>query len=226
MDGYDDLAPAYDAHFTRPVDHWEDERLAQILRPAVDGKRVLDLGCGTGWLLDHCDPRDYTGVDASSAMVLELLDKYADSGRIIHTVKAEVGSPGWMQTIPGSGGFDAITATWSLQYLFPEGRTMELSRLLGECRSLVRAGGVIALHGYLPRYRSRHHYIGWPRHVPPVVRPDVAVKATAGTGLTGPRLMGCGALPDWLAFSEGLWWSALNAVPAAWHWSGLWMWSR
>jgi SAM-dependent methyltransferase len=221
-DGYDALAAGYDAHFTRPVDHWEDDRLAAMLRPVVDDRNVLDLGCGTGWLLDHCSPARYTGVDNAPGMLEELVRKH----HVVTVVKADIGAPGWQRAIPGTGAaFDTITATWALQYLYGDG-VSSLRDLLTTCSWLVKRGGVVALHGYLPRYRSRHHYIGWPRHVPPVVRPADVAAATAGTGLSGPQLMGCGALPDWLAFNEGAWWAALNAVPAGWHYSGLWMWSR
>jgi len=220
-DGYDALAPEYDGHFTRPVDHWEDKRLADILRPVVDGARVLDLGCGTGWLLDNCSPTAYTGVDNSPAMLAELTRKHPRAA----VVKAEVGQPGWTEAIPQCW-FDAITATWALQYLFPEGSAPSLRSLLVTCRSMIRPGGVIAMHGYLPRYRNRHHYIGWPRNVPPVVRWHITRAATEGTGLSGPRLIGCGALPDAFAFNESAWWAAINLVPATMHYSGLWMWSR
>jgi len=221
-DGYDDLAPDYDSHFTRPVDRWEDDRLTGILRPVVDENNVLDLGCGTGWLLDHTTPAHCTAVDSAAGMLAELIRKHPR----VTAVKAEVGADGWHEAIPRlNRPFDAVTSTWALQYLFPEGDAGELAALLAECRRLVRPGGVIALHGYLPRYRNRHHYIGWPRHVPPVVRPDVVARASATSGLHGPRLIGCGALPDALAVSERLWQGALS-LPGGWHYSGLWMWSR
>lgn len=222
-ESYDALAGSYDSHFDRPVDHWEDERLAKILRPIVNDKRVLDLGCGTGWLLDHCEPGYYVGVDSSVLMLDELVRKHPVG---VGAVKAEVGAPHWDLQLPiGSAGrFDAVTATWALQYLYDGPGSLQ--SLLMQCATLVRKGGTIALHGYLPRYRYRRHYIGWPHHVPPVVHQLDPYHATVGTGLTGPRLVGCGALPDSLAQSRWLWWKALYLVPPGWHYSGIWIWSR
>lgn len=57
---------------------WEQLR---ALFPDVQGKRVLDLGCGYGW---HCryaadmGARDVTGVDASHRMIAEALKRNAD----------------------------------------------------------------------------------------------------------------------------------------------------
>ncbi len=220
MSDYDALAAGYDSTFSRPVDRWEDERLAAALRPVVNGRSVLDLGCGTGWLLDHLAPASYTGVDSSASMLEVLSAKHPQ----ITVIKAEVGAPGWVRAQWGEP-FDAVTATWAFQYLFAT--THALQVLLAECSGLVRPGGTVALHGYLPRYRHRRHYIGWPSS-PPVIRPAQVRQATARTrpfGLSGPKLTGCGALPDGLAINESVWKAAL-LTPARWHYSGLWVWTR
>lgn len=222
MDGYDALAARYDGYFSRPVDRWEDSRLTGLLRPVVDGRRVLDLGCGTGWLLDHCRPADYTGVDASAGMLEVLESKHPRA----QTVKADVGQPGWTGMLRARRTYDVVVATWAFQYLY-RGGVPGLRELLLDCQAITTPGGFIALHGYLPRYRRRRHYIGWPQMVPPVTSPATADVATDGTKglLHGPVLYGCGALPDWAAHSQWLWNAALP-VPARWHYSGLWVWAR
>jgi trans-aconitate methyltransferase len=211
---YDAIAGRYDEHFARPVDRWEDERLAALLAPLVDGRDVLDLGCGTGWLADHTTPAFYTGVDCSAPMLATLAAKHPDAVLI----KATVGKPGWQSAItpePGLARYDAITATWALQYL---GDLAVLLRLLP---SMLRPGGVIALHGYLPRYRRRSHEItGEDR---PVVDPWAVRAATRDAGLPPPLITGTGALPDRLAVSRGLW-AVTARAPARWHYAALWTW--
>src|SRR5215471_1333600 len=219
---YDRLAGSYDQHFQRPVDQWEDERLARLLHPHVDGRWVLDLGCGTGWVLDHLDPAAYVGVDRSAAMLAELAAKHPGA----KTVKAEIGAEGSRAGLLSHTpdvpyhGFDAITATWALQYLG------DLHSLLPELAYMLAPGGVIAMHGYLPRYFSRGHEITWglsPLGGPPCLTAGQVRVATRPSGLRRPRIAGTGALPDRLARSRLAWRLAL-AVPARWHYAALWTW--
>jgi SAM-dependent methyltransferase len=207
---YDAIAGTYDEHFGRPVDRWEDERLAALLAPLVNGRAVLDLGCGTGWLLDHCRPSYYVGVDSSVPMLTELLDKH----RGTPVIKAEVGQPGWHAELDGTR-FDAVTATWSLQYLG------ELGALLPLLAASFKPG-VIALHGYLPRYRRRPHEItGQAR---PVMIPWQVRAATRHAGLAQPRIAGTGSLPDRFARSRAGWRVAAALTPYRWHYAALWTW--
>jgi SAM-dependent methyltransferase len=47
---------------------------------------VLDIGCGTGFLLDHITPGAYTGIDISQAMLDRLLTKHPERQKdVIHT---------------------------------------------------------------------------------------------------------------------------------------------
>ncbi len=207
---YDLIAVRYDEHFTRPVDRWEDARLSRLLRPVVKGRNVLDLACGTGYLADITEPASYTGVDASAAMLHRLRVKHPGA----RTVKADIGEDGWADNLPVH--FDVVACTWALQYLG------DLDSLLVEARRLARPGGLIALHGYLPRYAGRRHEITGDRAVP-VVRPESAVEASVAAGLRRPRIAGTGALPDELAAWRWAWRAAL-AAPATWHYAALWTW--
>src|SRR5436305_15073795 len=66
----DRLAPERDAWIERNrFYHEEDERFLRFL--VGPDQRVLDLGCGTGHLLDALNPRRGVGVDFSSAMIDE-----------------------------------------------------------------------------------------------------------------------------------------------------------
>lgn len=216
---YDQLAQDYDAQFTRPVDRWEDDRLAALLAPLVNGRAVLDLGCGTGWLLDHLAPASYTGLDQSAPMLEALAAKHPGAT----VVKGSVGAPGWQRHVAGPGVmFDTITATWAAQYLG------SMYTLLTDLIGLTRPGGHIALHGYLPRYRSRRHEIVRqfsPLTRPPVMHPGQVRADTASWGLPLPQLRGTGALPDHLARSRLAWQAAAALTPARWHYAGLWTWT-
>lgn len=73
---WDRLAPSYDARFTGPVAQAEDVIVADwlrlLLRRQPPDALVVDLGCGTGHLLDLLPeiPRDrYLGLDVSAQML-------------------------------------------------------------------------------------------------------------------------------------------------------------
>lgn len=73
---YDEIAERYDSLFTDPVYAQEDEEI----RVQIDwrGENVLDVGCGTGLLIDilKIDKGKYLGVDPSSNMLAKLKWKY------------------------------------------------------------------------------------------------------------------------------------------------------
>jgi SAM-dependent methyltransferase len=215
---YDELARSYDDQFRRPVDGWEDDRLTALLAPVVNGRDVLDLGCGTGWLLDHLEPACYTGLDESAPMLAALTAKHPHA----LVIKTSVGAEGWRESFIWRGDlFDTITATWSAQYLG------SMRSLLPDLAVMVRPGGHIALHGYLPRYRRRRHEITRqcsPQPAPPVMTPRKVRAGSARAGLGSPQLRGTGALPDALARYRLAWQAAAVITPARWHYAGLWTW--
>lgn len=212
MNFYDEAAASYDGHFARPVDRWEDERLAELLAPVVDGREVLDLGCGTGWLADHCSPAEYTGVDCSGPMIAEMTAKHPRA----YGIKASVGGEDWPRVIPFDD-YDAITATWSLEYLG------NLSALLRSLRELASPGTVLALHGSMPRGHRREHFsVKAAPYLP--IGPHQLTMASRAAGLPDPRCTGTSALPDSLAdLGRGAWRAALR-VPAGMHYAALWTW--
>lgn len=216
MSDYDLVADSYDDHFRRPVDEWEDDRLSGFLAPHVNGRTVLDLGCGTGWLLDNLDPAYYLGVDSSPAMLDRLLDKHPSA----EVVKAQVGEPGWIDTLPQwTRGVDTVTATWSAHELGDVG-----SLLLALSDWTLNPTEVL-LHGQGPRYRYRSHYVldrederqaylGWT----PAVARQVPFCATFR------GLRGTGACPDEFARQRAIW-AAFNWLPARYHWAMLAHWT-
>lgn len=209
---YEEAAAGYDGLFTRQVDRWEDEHLADLLRPVVDGQDVLDLGCGTGWLLDHLAPSGYTGVDASAAMLAELVRKHPGA----ETVKAQIGTPGWHEALP-VGTWTTVTATWSLEYL---GDLAALLRLLFE---VAGPRPVFALHGSMPRGHRRSHFsVKAVPYVP--IGPHQVREATRLAGLPRPVCTGTSALPDRCAGLGRWWWDTTLRWPAGLHYAALWTW--
>ena len=211
---YDAFAAAYDKHFDRPVDRMEDDYLTCLLDPSVTGRYVLDLGCGTGWVLDHLTPAVYTGVDCSEPMLAELRRKHPAA----RTVLAQVGN-GWEWTarVANRGPVDTVVATWAVEYLG------DLTRLLEVCAKLV--GGnepVLALHGTLPHGHRRAHFSV--KDVPYTPLSLLAVRgASDKAGLPRPRVYGTSGWPDRLPLTvRRFGWGV--SLPASWQYSALWVW--
>lgn len=65
---YDAIAPVYDSLFSDSDSLEENEIIVRMLGD-VSRKSILDIGCGTGFLLRYCSPRAYTGIDSSKVML-------------------------------------------------------------------------------------------------------------------------------------------------------------
>ena len=206
---YDGLAGEYDDRYKRPVDQWEDEYLTGLLAPYVNQKDVLDLGCGTGWVIDHLEPKSYCGIDASPDMLLRLRAKHD----AVVTEPRIIGRPGWTAGLPM---VDTVVATWAADYF-------DLDEVFAEVVDLVRPGGAIALHGYHPRGRRRKHCIDHERSDRAAWEPVVVKMTAEEAGLPPNTAYGTGMLPDALARREWLWRLALH-LPWQWHYGSLHVW--
>ena len=71
MDSYDDIAHYYDDLFNEHIDIAENRAIAAMLTPYLYNKTILDIGCGTGLLLElfTLDPKKYVGIDPSEKML-------------------------------------------------------------------------------------------------------------------------------------------------------------
>jgi len=74
---YDQVAPVYDSLFLDGESLEENQAVIDMLGDLQD-KSVLDVGCGTGLLLDYVLPQRYTGIDPSRAMLERLLQKHPE----------------------------------------------------------------------------------------------------------------------------------------------------
>ena len=73
---YDLIAPLYDKMFLD--ESFVTENSQVIERISYSGGSVLDIGCGTGMLLDYIKPDSYLGVDPSLGMLAKFKKKYRD----------------------------------------------------------------------------------------------------------------------------------------------------
>jgi SAM-dependent methyltransferase len=122
--------------FARPV--WEPLLRAAAIGP---GSRVLDVGCGTGELLEHLQEHGArpSGVDPASRMV-ELARARA--------VGADVRT-GELERLPfDDDAFDALLAVNAFQFADDQ------DRALAEAGRVLAPGGVLGLAGWAERARN------------------------------------------------------------------------
>ena len=122
-DTYDQVEP----HF-RPENRAKVRRILESLRAEVGGRRMLDLGCGTGFMIglaaDLFD--EIHGVDVTQAM-LDRVDR--SSGKVtLHNAPAE-------RTPYPDGHFDLVTAYSFIHH------TKDYRAILREAARVLRPGG-------------------------------------------------------------------------------------
>jgi ubiquinone/menaquinone biosynthesis C-methylase UbiE len=147
---YDRCAAGYDSMFCSPVNSAEDKIVGKILREALGqpvGKKVLDLGCGTGLTLGLIQPSYYMGLDISEGMLDVARQKYPYRLFIKES----------MENIEyiGSSQFDMVTC---LYYTFSY--TLMPMYVATEIRRVLKPGGRAVLMMAGPRVEKKillHH---------------------------------------------------------------------
>lgn len=72
---YDAIAPMYDTLFQDTASRAENAQVMDLVGD-LSQANVLDIGCGTGLLLDYLHPAHYVGIDPSLAMLDQLRAKH------------------------------------------------------------------------------------------------------------------------------------------------------
>ena len=96
------------------------------------GKRVLDVGCGTGFWTDYYLKRgaDYTGVDIAPSSVKRLAERYPNA-RFVHVDMSEADLP---------GTFDVVNVFDVLYHITDDAR---FEAALTRCARAVAPGGLL-----------------------------------------------------------------------------------
>lgn len=136
LDAYEALAEAYAAVIdTKPHNAYYERPATLSLLPDVEGKTVLDAGCGPGvyseWLMDH--GADVVALDVSPKMV-ELAKRRC--GAAIDVRQADLSKP-----LPflDSVSFDIVLCPLVLEYI------EDWSGLFAEFNRVLRPGGYLVL---------------------------------------------------------------------------------
>jgi ubiquinone/menaquinone biosynthesis C-methylase UbiE len=148
-------APArYDAGIRRMSGGRIEAIYARVAeRAAGPGRRVLDVGCGTGGVTLACAARgaDVVGIDASAGMLEVARGKAADRPPGGEVELLELGAME-LEDRFGEASFDAVVSCLVMSELLPEERRY----VLATARSRLRPGGVLVIADeVVPRTRWR-----------------------------------------------------------------------
>jgi len=140
---YDVIAPTYDQVYRDSQSQAEDRWVSRLIRQQVGNRwvDVLDLGCGTGWFLDHLQDvtRGYLGIDSSQGMLDQFWTKHPlflnSAGRGIRRV--DLNTP-WF--LARAQDFDLVVST----YCSPS-HAADPGLLLRRCYDVLRPGGQLFL---------------------------------------------------------------------------------
>jgi SAM-dependent methyltransferase len=105
--------------------HGEPGYVGDVTRHFPGSHRVLDVGCGTGWMAGHFD--DYTGVDGSPDAVSEA--QAAGRNVLLADVRAKLPFP--------DESFDGVIAKDLLEHV------PDPAHVVREIRRVLRPGGVV-----------------------------------------------------------------------------------
>jgi ubiquinone/menaquinone biosynthesis C-methylase UbiE len=135
---FDQRADTYESGWLGRLHHEISDRVAELaLRQVPAPRRVLDVGSGTGYLLNLLARRlpeaaEFTGVDAAPAMVAVARARTADERVRFAAGTAE-------QLPVDDGGYDLVVSATSFDHWEDQGAG------LAECRRALAPGGHLVL---------------------------------------------------------------------------------
>ncbi len=141
-DYYDGLAGNYEDNYSDILCKAEEKALIKLMQPHIQNK-VLDIGCGTGLLLDYVRPDQYVGIDISAKM-LEMARKKHPSGEFYEIDMFEFLSK------QKSESFDTIVSMFG-----PMSYSLKPVDFINECRRVLKPGGVMMVMPYTGRLGMR-----------------------------------------------------------------------
>jgi SAM-dependent methyltransferase len=131
---FEDLAHRYDLH--TPAHHYGNDHAFVLDNFRGSGRRILDVGCGTGVLVQKAlaEGFDAHGIDIAEGMVREAVTK----------VGAERVSIGAMEEVADESTYDGLCAlSWVINYAAD---TRAARDILARFRRALRPGGKLLLH--------------------------------------------------------------------------------
>lgn len=163
-EAYDRWAASYRSRMN-PVQELEEDALVRLL-PDLEGKCVLDLGCGTGRISRialECGAASTVGVDISDAMLDRALVQSAAFWRDLAESRGEPRSSSdapvrWLNAdvcaLPlKASSFDVVVCALAL------GHVERLGDALSEMHRVLKMGGSVVISGFHPFASLR----GWDR---------------------------------------------------------------
>jgi ubiquinone/menaquinone biosynthesis C-methylase UbiE len=123
---YYPLAPFYDT-ISRAAFLGQWERWQQTTLPRIQGKRVLEVGCGTGSLLSEMLRRGYKayGIDASLPMLKQAQRKLAKQNQSLRVFQAHA------EALPfPDQSFETVISTFPTNYITKPTVLKEINRVL------------------------------------------------------------------------------------------------
>jgi SAM-dependent methyltransferase len=145
---YDPIADTYAASIDHSPYNALYERPAMLgLLPPVDGRRILEAGCGAGWYTEQLLMRGarVTALDASAALVDHTRRRIAALSSPVH-VRADVRVADLRQPLAfaADGSFDGVVSALVMHYL------RDWSTALAEFRRVLAPGGWLLFSTHHP----------------------------------------------------------------------------
>jgi ubiquinone/menaquinone biosynthesis C-methylase UbiE len=133
---FDERAPAYESGWRGRLHHAIADRTAALVLIGTPPRRVLDIGCGTGYLLrrlaGRCDAVELVGIDPSPSMIA-VAGETADDRRLRFSV-------GVAERLPyPDDAFDVVVSTTSFDHWSDQRAG------LAECARVVATDGRLVL---------------------------------------------------------------------------------